>query len=89
MGRLTSVIAAILLCIVGSASLKAQDHTPDYHGDLWSRATLTGDWGGLRTRLAEKGVTLNLDFLSIPQGVVSGGATRPPVRAARASWCLT
>jgi porin len=45
MGRLTSVIAAILLCIVGPASLKAQDHTPDYRGDLWSRSTLTGDWG--------------------------------------------
>ncbi len=30
---------------------------PDYRGDLWSRPYLTGDWSGLRSSLAESGIT--------------------------------
>lgn len=36
---------------------EAPSATP-YSGDIWNRSTLTGDWGGLRNQLAEKGVTL-------------------------------
>ncbi len=46
---------------------------PDYTGDLWSRRHLTGDWGGLRTTLAEHGVTLSVDLLQTYQAVVDGG----------------
>ena len=52
---------------------EAQFPTPNYSGDFWSRRALTGDWGGFRNTLAEKGVTLDASFLSIPQGVLSGG----------------
>jgi len=34
---------------------------------------LTGDWGGARTKLAEKGVTLDIDVLQSYQGVLNGG----------------
>lgn len=44
-----------------------------YSGDFWLRSTLTGDWGGLRNTMAEKGVTLDVEFTQIGQGVVSGG----------------
>ena len=39
----------------------------DYSGDLWLRPALTGDWGGLRNTLAEKGVNLGVDLRRQPQ----------------------
>jgi porin len=62
----------VMLISLLPAKTGAQQPAPDYRGDLWSRQRLTGDWGGVRTRLAEKGFTFDLDF-SILQGVVSGG----------------
>lgn len=45
----------------------------DYTGDLWSRRYLTGDWGGWRTKLAERGVTLSVDLLQAYRGIIDGG----------------
>lgn len=47
--------------------------TPNYSGDLLTRSTLTGDWGGLRNELAEKGITLDVGLTQIFQGLVGGG----------------
>lgn len=47
--------------------------TPDYRGALDSRSTITGDWGGARQDLANKGVTLDLELTQVTQGVTSGG----------------
>ena len=44
-----------------------------YSGDIWTRSTLSGDWGGVRNELANKGVTLDLDVTQVGQGVVAGG----------------
>ena len=30
--------------------------------DFWTRPTLTGDWGGLRSRLEDRGVTFALEY---------------------------
>jgi len=46
---------------------------PDYGGDLWSRSRLTGDWRGLRTHLADKGVQIDVDFTQYVQGLAAGG----------------
>jgi len=46
----------------------------DYSGDLWSRSTLTGDWGGVRESLAAKGISTDLSFATVLQGVAHGGA---------------
>lgn len=46
---------------------------PDYTGDLWHRAFLTGDWGGTRTNLANKGLQFQVDWNQYVQGVVDGG----------------
>lgn len=47
-------------------------------GDFWSRTQLTGDWGGLRTDLAQKGVFLDVystsAFQSVSGGLNPGGA---------------
>mgnify|MGYP003396374788 FL=1 len=44
--------------------------------NLWTRSTLTGDWGGLRTSLAERGVTLGFSQTSDVIGIASGGLHR-------------
>src|SRR5262245_4583889 len=49
---------------------------PDYTGDLWHRSRLTGDWGGTRTDLANKGVQFDVDWTQYLQGVVDGGRDR-------------
>ncbi len=46
---------------------------PDYTGDFWIRAFLTGDWGGTRTDWANKGIQLEVDWNQYVQGVVDGG----------------
>ncbi len=46
----------------------------DYGGDLRSRSVVTGDWGGARSSLAEKGISAELSFSTVLQGVASGGA---------------
>jgi porin len=76
MKRFAIVVAAIFLFgIFLSARLPAAE-TPTanpYAGDLWSRSTLTGDWGGFRNELAAKGVTIDMNVTQIGQGVVNGG----------------
>jgi porin len=49
---------------------------PNYGGDLWSRSYLTGDWGGLRSKLADRGVQFDFNVTQIYQGVASGGTNR-------------
>lgn len=39
---------------------------------IWNRPYLTGDWGGLRSDLNNKGITLNLEYTSTYQGLLSG-----------------
>jgi porin len=46
---------------------------PDFTSGLWQRSRLTGDWGGLRTTMANNGVQLDLDNVHTFQNVTSGG----------------
>lgn len=43
---------------------------------LWTRSTLTGDWGGLRPRLQERGVTFEGNLTQFGFGM-NGGINRP------------
>ena len=49
---------------------------PNYGGDFSSRSYLTGDWGGLRSKLAQHGVQFEFNVTQFYQGVVSGGTNR-------------
>ena len=75
--RCALVLVSIFTFLVVATSARAQVQAPDYTGDLWSRPRLTGDWGSLRTKLADNGVTLDLDFVSIPRGLWAAGKTPP------------
>lgn len=48
----------------------------DYTGDLMNRPALTGDWGGTRQDLMEKGVRLDISYTQIFQGNVEGGLSQ-------------
>ena len=74
----TSKIVSPIIFWLGmflGAQVGAQDSSAKnpYSEDFWSRSTLTGDWGGLRTELAAKGVTLDVSITQVGQGVVGGG----------------
>jgi porin len=66
---------ACLTLLAGVAPARAQpvDIPATWGGDFSSRPRLTGDWGGLRDDLGKKGVVLDVDVLSTPMNVLSGG----------------
>jgi porin len=47
-----------------------------YAGDLLTRDYLTGDWSGWRSKLADRGVTMDLFATQYYQGVTRGGQSR-------------
>ena len=61
---------------------------PDYSGDLWKRPALTGDWGGLRTTLANRGVQFEVDTFHIFQHVSDPGTDRTGRYSGSADYTL-
>lgn len=45
---------------------------PDYSGHVFNRPALMGDGWGRRTKLAEQGVTLDIDVMQVYQNIVDG-----------------
>ncbi|MHB8108700.1 MAG: carbohydrate porin [Syntrophorhabdaceae bacterium] len=72
--RLTIIAAMLLLMPVFSTAVVAQDASSvdPYSGDISTRSTLTGDWGGARNYLAKKGIDFNLSLTQIYQAVDGG-----------------
>jgi porin len=76
MKRLAATVTSLLIFVTGmvfSPQAFADDGTTSPVGDLWSRSTLTGDWGGVRDDLAKKGVTVDFSLTQIGQGDIGGG----------------
>ncbi len=46
---------------------------PDFTSGIWKRAKLTGDWGGLRSKMTNNGVQLDMDTVHMFQNVTRGG----------------
>jgi porin len=63
--------AAATILLLASAAAKAE---PDAGNALAARASLTGDWGGLRTEWALKGVEIGITHTGDVFAVVEGGA---------------
>ncbi|MEK7874702.1 MAG: hypothetical protein AAB325_00755, partial [Pseudomonadota bacterium] len=49
---------------------------PAAEGPAWNADTLTGDWGGVRTNLSERGVTLEVVLKADVLSNLSGGLKR-------------
>jgi hypothetical protein len=45
----------------------------NYRGELLDRSTLTGDWDGLRSQLADQGITLDASLTQVTQGLMGAG----------------
>jgi porin len=63
-----SVMVVCLFCIVANAYTGT---APDFNS-----TKLTGDWWGERTKLAEKGFTIDIDSVQTYQGVLDGGTNQ-------------
>ena len=74
-GLARSVVMALFAAALCTSAGAAEPASTDYSGDVWTRSTLTGDWGGLRTDLANKGLTFDANLTNVVQGSVHGGKT--------------
>jgi porin len=63
--------ACLLAAALSVATLEAQAEQ-----GLWEREKLTGDWGGARSALADRGVVVTLDYIGETLSVLSGGLRR-------------
>ena len=71
--RLAMLIAA--LAVIGATGARASEkaNTPP---SIWEQETLTGDWGGARTALKNKGIDVTLNYIGEAFAVMSGGLQR-------------
>lgn len=63
--------ACLLAAALSVATLDAQAEQ-----GLWEREKLTGDWGGARSALADRGVVVTLDYIGETLSVLRGGLKR-------------
>ncbi len=68
--------AALLGALIIGLSMPAAAQTPASEDNLWERDALTGDWGGLRSRLGEAGITFSLQEQSEGWANLAGGLKR-------------
>jgi porin len=73
-----SMVVAVIIFLFGvaiSTKAVADEASPSrtYSGDFWTRTTLSGDWGGVRNDLFEKGVAFDINLTQVGIGVVGGG----------------
>jgi porin len=76
--RIIGLAVVAGLCLASAAS-RADDAKVEEAKGFWERETLTGDWGGLRTSLAERGVKVNAAYTAEVLGNPSGGIKRRAV----------
>ena len=60
------------LLVVSLLTASAFAESPDPEDSIWTRSRLTGDWGGLRSSLADNGLTFDLEYTPTYQGLLSG-----------------
>ena len=70
--RACSGLGALLAASLFPPAISAQADD----AELWQREKLTGDWGGLRTALANKGVEVDVNYIGETFGVLTGGLRR-------------
>src|SRR5664279_2884668 len=83
--RLAMLIAAA--AVIGATGARAAEkaNTPP---SIWEQETLTGDWGGARTALKNKGIELTLNYIGEVFAVMSGGLQRQASYEGRLEFSL-
>ncbi len=69
--RVSRLVLALAL-VAGAAQAKDAAKQPS----IWDQDTLTGDWGGARTTLKDKGIDVTLNYINETLAVLSGGLER-------------
>jgi porin len=72
---------AVLLPVLPAAAQAPEDAAPP--ADIWHQDTLTGDWGGLRSKLDGYGITLGATETSEVLANISGGVRRGAIYEGR------
>jgi porin len=67
-----AVVIMVILCMALPSQAEEAAPAKTDSGDIWSRSTLTGDWGGCRTWLEEHGITLAPRLTQFYQGLAAG-----------------
>jgi porin len=82
-GRRTVFAGCFLLAVLASplAGADAADDPPPT--DLWHRDTMTGDWGGVRSGLADRGIAFGATYIGESLGNLSGGISRGAIYEGR------
>jgi porin len=74
LGAVSRVLVGLAFVILSHPARAQLVEVPaTWGGDILSRPRLTGDWGGLRDELGQKGIVFDVDLLMTPQAVMSGG----------------
>ena len=83
--RLAMLIAAA--AVIGATGARAAEkaNTPP---SIWEQETLTGDWGGARTALKNKGIDVTLNYIGEVFAVMSGGLQRQASYEGRLEFSL-
>ena len=63
-------IAALAVTLASPIAARAEEP------GIWERETLTGDWGGARKTLEDKGVKFEIEYIGEVFSVLSGGLRR-------------
>ena len=80
--RRSSLVLAALVAAGAATGARAADmptkaaKAPASPQSIWERDKLTGDWGGVRTDLHNKGIDITLNYIAETFGVLSGGLER-------------
>jgi len=72
---LTAVVASVGFIIAAPAGeiSPLSPQTRSSLASIWTSPTLTGDWSGFRTRLADEGITFNVQYAAEVWSNVTGG----------------
>ncbi len=83
-----TVSVAALTAALGGAEAQAEDKTPPTPKSIWEQETLTGDWGGARTALKDRGIDITLQYIGEFFDVFSGGLYQRPSYEGRAELSI-
>jgi porin len=84
--RLSTVV---LLAAIGVSGAQAKEPAKDAKPQsIWEQEKLTGDWGGARTALKDRGIDISLNYIGETLDVISGGLQKKPSYEARGEFSV-
>ena len=74
--RFAQIIVIVLTAAIITVITAGAEEAAKQPASIWDQDTLTGDWGGARTALKDKGIDITLISINEIMGVLSGGLNR-------------